>query len=350
MKKLINLSLLTFSSVAFSASSFTFVGEVPVSIKLTEKTALAQDKTVVLPQVRLSAEAMQYLQAHLSHYKPSMDLKLSMGELPTHINLGMQGTPVLDQGMHGSCVTFATAGALDAILGAGDYVSELCSLELGSYLAINDQIQVSGWDGSYGPWVLDQVMKYGIIPQNYQRLFGCAGVKEYPGASESDTGHPMSVSEYVQHSIPVNKVISYESLLRDPESFSDKVNKEALMEKIKLELARGNRLTIGILVDVNVGSAGALGTNKASNDTWMLTPQIMQDFVNNEIAAGHELVLIGYEDSVEVKDDKGFTNKGLFRVRNSWGSQLGDNGDYYISYDYMKFLLLEAQAIRLIKE
>lgn len=40
---------------------------------------------------------------------------------------------------------------------------------------------------------------------------------------------------------------------------------------------------------------------------------------------GHGVVIVGYDDT-----------KRLFKIRNSWGPDWGDNGHFYISYDCMK--------------
>ena len=71
----------------------------------------------------------------------------SWGNLPKRILLGMNNVPVLDQGSHGTCVTFAITAAIDAALSKGDYISQLCQLELGTYLEPMGY-SVSGWDGS----------------------------------------------------------------------------------------------------------------------------------------------------------------------------------------------------------
>ena len=41
-------------------------------------------------------------------------------------------------------------------------------------------------------------------------------------------------------------------------------------------------------------------------------------------------------DDAEAIDQQGKIHKGLFTLRNSWGSHAGDEGNYYVSYDYFK--------------
>ena len=348
MNKLTKVAVLSLSSSLACASQVTLKGEVDVHITPKNQTGVVQQLTFRLPKYELSASAKSYLHDQLAQYpQNSINTAPFSSELPTKVKVGMQLTPVLDRGYHGSCVTFAVTAALDAALGAGDYISQLCNLELGSYLAIHDKINASGWNGSSAPWVLQQVSDYGIISQNYQKLNGCAGVRQYPLHNETDEGTSMSESEFLAHSIPLSNLINWEALLTDEESLSTQVNMSQVIYQIKEELAKGNRLTVGMLLDVNYGDAGAVGTNRAFNDSWMLTPEIVTDAMNGDIYAGHELVITGYDDNLEVTDNNGHVNRGVFTLRNSWSRLAGDSGDYYVSYDYLRFLALEVMTIRM---
>jgi len=348
MSRLTKVAVLSLTSSLVCASQVTLKGEVDVHITPRNQTGVVQQLNFRLPKYELSASAKSYLHDQLAKYpKNSINTALFSSELPAKVKVGMQLTPVLDQGYHGSCVTFAVTAALDATLGAGDYISQLCNLELGSYLAIHDKINASGWSGSSAPWVMQQISDYGIISQNYQRLNGCAGVRQYPLHNETDEGTPMSESEFLAHSIPLSNLINWETLLSDEESLSTQVNMNQVIYQIKEELAKGNRLTVGMLLDVNYGDAGAVGTNRAFNDTWMLTPEIVTDAMNGDIYAGHELVITGYDDNLEVTDNNGHVNRGVFTLRNSWSRLAGDSGDYYVSYDYLRFLVLEVMTIRM---
>jgi len=56
-------------------------------------------------------------------------------------------------------------------------------------------------------------------------------------------------------------------------------------------------------------------------------------------------VITGYDDLAVAIDDQGRIHKGLLTLRNSWGKNVGDHGDFYMSYDYFKLLVLEVQQI-----
>ena len=352
MNKLLSLSFTALScSVSLVFASFTPTGEeISVRLKSNDGALAPSYLYFKLPRIELSKSLKLYLRQQLSQYPKNSTIASSSkslaSELPKRVDLGMEGTPVLNQGNHGTCVTFAVSAAINAALGAGNYVSQLCSLELGSYLAINDQMPASGWNGSMGAWVFEQMFQYGIVPSNYQTLHGCAGVKKYPILEEDDEGEPMSITDYVAHSIPIAKLLSWEPLLKNNESLLAKREVDDTINVMKTELAKGNRLTIGMLLDIKVNEVGAAGTNKITNDTWMLTPQIIRDAMDEQIDAGHELVVIGYDDNKVITDSEGTTNKGVFILRNSWSKEVGDKGNYYVTYDYVKFLALEVAAIR----
>lgn len=348
MNKLINLAVLSLSSSLAFASQVSLKGE--VELHLTPKTIHGEvhDLKFKLPTYVLSESAQSFLRNQLAHYpEQAISSEPLSRELPRKVKLGMQLTPVLNQGYHGSCVTFAVTAAIDAALGAGDYVSQLCNLELGSYLAINDKSPASGWNGSYAPWVLQQIAQYGVISQNYQKLHGCSGLKDYPLEEEMNEGSPMSDSEFLSHSIPISNLMSWQALLTDETAFTPHAQMNQVIHRMKEELAKGNRLTVGLLLDVYLGDAGALGSYQASSDTWMLTPEIALDAINGNLYAGHELIITGYNDDVEVADKNGHINRGLFTLRNSWSEFAGDHGDYYVTYDYIRMLALEVMTLRM---
>jgi hypothetical protein len=83
--------------------------------------------------------------------------------LPAKVFIGMNGVPVLDQGKYGTCVTFAITAAIDAILGKGDYISQLCNLKLGEYFSSKAIMLGSGWWGASGETVLSQLNAFGFI-------------------------------------------------------------------------------------------------------------------------------------------------------------------------------------------
>ncbi len=310
-------------------------------------------KTVRLLKFKLSRQAKAELKHRLKVLKRqknkprfAMLKSAKRKKRPVRFKISMHGAPVLDQGTHGSCVTFANAAVLNAILGKGDYVSELCALQLGRTLEKQDPDYPNGWDGSFGNIVYQQFLKYGIVPKSNQRAFGCGGLKRYPKRS-SNIGKPMSIAAYEQISEPINHRVKMKVLLRFKDAFNR--NKRASKRKLNLvkrSLLNGYYVSFGMLLDEYVGDAGAVGRHRKPKDTWMLNKAIKTDLRNGFVDAGHEMVIIGYNDNAVVKAADGSKNKGVFILRNSWGKRAGFKGTYYMSYDYFKVFVDEIYRLK----
>lgn len=338
-------------STQLLAGNIEVVGTIPVQVskeKLATKSGIREiPHYVSLQKIKLSDTAKYNLAQRAEAIKThESQLKTMPSKLPESIKLGMNGTPVLNQGMHGSCVTFAVTGAIDAVIGKGNYISQLCSLELGDYLERHGEIPYSGWDGSIGPVVYGQLSTYGFITKRYQLNNGCAGVKRYPQNNPRNTGKPMSVDEYSKHSFPLNQFAAWESVLDPADAFNDASIPDNIISAVKRSLNKGNRLTFGVLLDVSQGEVGAIGSFATKNDTWMLNDAIIRNAKEGTIDAGHQMIITGYDDNAVVKDSEGNESKGIFYLRNSWGVRSGHRGTYFMTYDYFKLLTDEVQIVR----
>lgn len=316
-------------------------------------STVAQKKKVVLMNLNLTPQQKKHF---FNANTFARALYTSKATLPAKVELGMNNVPVLDQGMHGTCVTFATTAAIDAVTGKGDYVSQLCSLELGSYLEKNSYYP-SGWDGSWGMYVLDQMQEFGIVSTKTQETTSCAGVKSYPLMDENNTGNPMSVTDYKAVSEDITNQVTAEQLLTqnqrlewDPATEADQA--DAMLLHVKQSLAvppktGARRPTFGVIVLPQHCSAGACAHYHQTDDTWALSSEIKND--SNPELAGHEMVITGYDDNAVATDNDGNKHQGLLMLRNSWGNYAGDNGNYYMSYDYFKKYALEVQNVETIQ-
>lgn len=331
------------SIIACVVATNTFALEFgkPIKTTIVSKASKNGKKDVVVMNFKLSPSE----QKTLFSYQPKKS-KLNATDLPSAISLGMNGVPVLDQGFHGSCVTFATTAAVDAVIGNGDYISQLCNLELGSYLE-NKSYMPSGWDGSFGPWVYDQMLRFGIVSKENQTTRSCAGVTAYPLRDFSDEGKPFAIddfktmSEDVSNSFYPNYYMNFFQRFDDKFSNTDQV--EHVLGLVKQALAKGNRLTFGTFIVLSpYCSAGACASYHAPQDTWALTKEIQTPPFGT---GGHEMVITGYDDNAVATDSDGNKHQGLLILRNSWGEEAGDNGNYYMTYDYFKKFVGEVEEI-----
>lgn len=353
MKKSLLLGMsLTAVMVTVSAHAIELKGTVTAPAVITKPGVLKvgqapKTKSVVLMNVRLTPDQKKQLFTFNSN---PVQMNAQVG-MPSKVDLGMNNVPVLDQGQHGTCVTFANTAAVDAVISKGDFVSQLCNLELGSYLA-DRGYSFSGWDGSWGATVMNQILTYGVISKDDQQTKSCAGVTDYPTDDEYNHGNPMALDDYHQMS---QDIISG-GLYMDPYLNANQrfqwpkvsLKPDQMLQQVKQLLANQTtdapaRPTFGAILVVNHCSVGACGSYRATDDTWALTDAIKND--PSPDLGGHEMVITGYDDNAVVKDNEGKKHVGLLMLRNSWGTDVGDQGNYYMSYDYFKQFVLEVQNV-----
>jgi hypothetical protein len=302
------------------------------------------DHAIKLLKVELTKPGIEALGARTNTLH-SMALKPAAG-LPNKIALGMNDVPVLDQGTYGTCVTFAVTAALNAAFNEGDYISQLCQLQLGNYLQGTGYLP-SGWDGSLGRFALNQIDSFGVISKDQQTSVGCGGLNSYPQNYSEIPDSVMTPEAFHTLSESIeNRGVSWSPIL-DIYTALGRVDTTKTLTEIKKALNEQDRVTFGVLLlDFDLGMMGAVGTYHATNDSWILTPEIERDIYLRPEFGGHEMVITGYDDDAVAVDDEGRTHQGLLTLRNSWGAQTGDHGDFYMSYDYFRVLVIEAQRIR----
>ena len=306
----------------------------------TKKIKLLKMSLSNRAQKRLSNNARNLL-AHKNEFS-NTSAQLTSDKHPTQVQLGMNGVPVLNQGNHGSCATFAITAAIDAALNKGDYVSQLCQLQLGNHIEANGYTP-SGWNGSLGRLVLSQMDATGIVSKEQQAAQGCGGLVEYP-TNEEDPGSSITLEAYHQMSERMN--VNWWTILDVYDVINERLDTNLTLNEVKDALTAGDRVAFGILLfDLDQGLVGAVGKKGSSYDSWILTPEMTRDLWLRPDFGGHAMVITGYDDNAVAIDDKGREYKGLLTLRNSWGDQIGDHGNFYMSYDYFKALVMEAQRI-----
>ncbi|TAL62814.1 MAG: peptidase C1 [Legionella sp.] len=349
--KLINtlfaLTLTVFTFKPAFAEGIEIIGSIDHHLKLKKpqqsllNSKQATDKVIKLLQVQLSEEEKELLVRRakaIQEHKGQFSVKTLLADpyTPAKVQLGMNNVPVLDQGSHGTCTTFAITGALDAVIGQGDYISQLCNLQLGTYLE-NHGYGSSGWDGAYGYKVIGQIQQFGVINTTKQHSSGCGGLKDYPTRSAHDNTLFMEPQQFAALSeLIFGKVANWRNIP------SHNIN------EVKQALNAGDRLVFATLLPrTDLGMTGAVGKYKTwiDKDSWVLTSEIIKAAPTTQSA--HEMIIVGYDDNAVAVDEQGKPHKGLLTLRNSWGDWAGNNGEFYMSYDY--FQLLSFDVIRISK-
>lgn len=302
---------------------------------------------IKLLKIELSNSAIEVLHKRADATLKKPNTLIISRDLPSKIDLGMNGVPVLNQGKFNTCVTFAITAAFDAALNKGDYISQLCQLQLNLHLGKNGYIW-NGWDGASGRQVLSQIEHFGIVSKEKQKTIGCGGVTEYPGIEQPVPENGISLEEFhqISENLEENGVI-WSPILDMYQATMERTDTEKTVSEIKEILNQKDRVTFAVfLIDLDLGFMGAVGTHSAPLDTWVFTPEIARDIYLHPVFAGHEMIITGYDDDAIATDQQGHPHKGLFILRNSWGDKFGNRGTFYMSYDYFKVLTYEAQRIR----
>src|SRR5690606_15649749 len=109
----------------------------------------------------------------------------------------------------------------------------------------------------------------------------------------------------------------------------------AVMQNVKKALStplagRQSRVTFGVLLPTSHCFVGACAKYHKKNDTWALTDAINYDILMPQLD-GHEMVITGYDDNAVVTDNEGSMHRGILTLRNSWGAEVGDEGNFYMT-------------------
>lgn len=266
-------------------------------------------KKIKLLDIKISSELKQELTEKAAEIQKERDSDVGTSS-SVAVDLGMNSVPVFDQGIHGTCITFANTALIDALKSSGDYISQQCLLELGVYQEKNTNIK-SGWDGfDTSTIVLDRIKNFGVIDKkNCPHTYGV-----------SSHEYEMDEATYVTYS---NKLWV--------DSFTWKNLETGNIEQVKEALNKGHRISTAVLLkaDAILGE----GINGNWSGLWQL-PKDVDDYmvaINSGNSVAHAVVIIGYDDE-----------KQLIKVRNSWSTSTGEQGNYYMTYEFYKLLNIES--------
>ncbi|KAB8040438.1 hypothetical protein GCL60_00555 [Silvanigrella paludirubra] len=226
------------------------------------------------------------------------------------VDLGMANVPVLDQGQYGTCVTFASTAILDARFKMGDYIDQQCSL------ALDYTLGNSYWNGAYtANNIILPLKKYGIIAKNY-----CFGYR-YPYPNQT-----VNLNQYYNTSF---------------KGYSDSIitnNMRPDLNEIIKALNSGYRVAIGFVYNGDFPSTiikkeGPI-VSQNRGGLWACTQPGSNYNHCVPTNAGHEVIVIGYDN-----------NQKLLKIRNSWSANMGDNGDYYMTYNFFNAMATDQTVV-----
>ena len=264
--------------------------------------------------------------------------------------------PILDQGNFGTCVTFATTGLIGYTQDNNtDTFSQLYTLLKG----YNDTGNVSdaGWNGLEGSMpLIDRINNndkgYIFIrdkkqsdKMNYNKLSSSAADQGIPVLSNDEIcnainnliyGDNKSMIDAFNANIP--KAVKLNLQIKPLEvSQGNSQNSEV----IKNELDAGRKVVIGATMYGDKDQQMVFDGYKLASDGKSIKPddaiKNTWDIVTDNPVGGHELIVASY-----FVDSDG---KIMFLIRNSWGESAGDDGNYYMSEDYLNAATMDATSL-----
>ena len=291
------------------------------------------------------------------------DVYQTDGQLTAPLEQTVLNAWVLDQDNTNTSTTLATVGAVGMLTQEDSrYYSAVCSLNLGNYLSYNDQFSAyeplqnvldvhglthypSGWRGSISAVVLAQVETFGLLYGSWCGNDYFDGVEPHtdivdPGEYNQSTVTPSFSSEALcsnySHDVTDCQCLD-EMSCETPESIIDAV--KSVID------AKGLALVSTVLFAnlENYGLSHAyyrFGPSSSTPNVWEYTDQVSHCRVKSDDECNivtHDMIAFGYIE--------GGDGDGLLVLRNSWGDQSGDAGNYYMSYDYAENMLLDVYAL-----
>ncbi|WP_277218031.1 stalk domain-containing protein [Peptoniphilus vaginalis] len=207
-------------------------------------------------------------------------------------------TPVKDQQRTGSCWAHAA-------------ISTIETLALKNKLSIGEEL-----DLSEGHMVYNSVEGYdlqtggsnSVALQYLTRLVGPVSEKNYP--AYTIVGDGLRDSNIKAMADIKNK--SHEYYI--PRVYELKNTIENIKEQVQSEGSVAN----------GYWSGEDQGYDKEDNSKY--------HYVKSGGEVNHQVTIVGWDDNIEITNKLGQSSKGAFRVKNSWGNNVGDKGYYWISY------------------
>ncbi len=267
------------------------------------------------------------------HHQPLFNATF---KIASEKQLGMNNLPVL-QGDSEYETIYASTAAFDAALNQGDYLSQLCLIQLINHITSGLDEMALGENLNLEA-TLNKLEHYGYILKKDEQKVGCID----PKASLSyEQYHPYS------HNLihKIDDTFFWGSILNINRALQERVDTGKTLFEIQQAISKGRRVTFSFITQPTEDNPfGTEGTHHKAQDTWLLSAKKERNLPSGNLE-GHSMIITGYDNETITVDEEGEEHKGLLTLRSSWGSQVGDNGDFYMSYDYFRLLVVEAQEI-----
>jgi C1A family cysteine protease len=230
-------------------------------------------------------------------------LRSTEAALPSSVDLRQWCSPVEDQKQLGSCTANAGVGLVEYFQNKA-YGTFIDASRLFLYKATRNLMKETGDTGAYLRETMKALVLFGVPPEDYWPYTDKAPDFDVePPAFHYAFGQQYNVIKYYRLDPPATPA-------------------DVLLNNIKTTLATQLPAMFGFTVYSSISQARTDG-------------KIPMPCPKEQIAGGHAIVAVGYDDGMKIKNACNQETTGALLIRNSWSDKWGDGGYGWLPYEYV---------------